>query len=164
MVGFGGRIFNIANENLISTKQVLEVIGSDENLQLHTMGTPIPLFPVIDSKSLVYLMRYRERLKEQIKPTIRSLELKTLNPFTEFMDDDARKMAGKSLNETIGGESNLEFGAFCEGVRQEAVAKLSEEEKKSLDRLGSKLRFSRVYLVNRCSPSYPGSIPGRGKL
>ena len=104
MVGFGGRIFNIANENLMTTKRVLEIIGSNENLQLHTMGTPIPLFSVIDSKSFVFLMRYRERLKEQIKPTIRSLELKALNPYTEFMDDDARKIAGGSLSATIGGE------------------------------------------------------------
>ena len=33
--------------------------------------------------------------------------------------------------------------------------------KKFLDRLGSRLRFS---LVNRCSPSGPGSNPGQCKL
>ena len=54
MVGFGGRIFNIANENLMTTKRVLEIIGSNENLQLRTMGTPIPLFSVIDPKSFVF--------------------------------------------------------------------------------------------------------------
>merc|ERR1711924_409709 len=140
MVGFGDRIFTIANENLISTKKVLEIIGSNENLQLHTMGTPIPLFTVVDSKSFVFLMRYRQRLVEQIKPTIRTLELQTLNPFTEFMNDETRKMAGNSISETIGSESNLEFEAFCEGVRQEAVAKLFVEERESLNRLLNELQ------------------------
>ena len=37
-------------------------------------------------------------------------------------------------------------------------------QKKNLDLLGSRLRLSQNYLVNRCSPSDPGSIPDRRKL
>ena len=40
----------------------------------------------------------------------------------------------------------------------------SWQSKKILDLLGSRLRFSRVYIVNCCSPSDPGSNPGRAKL
>ena len=40
----------------------------------------------------------------------------------------------------------------------------SWRSKKILGLLGSRLRFSRVYIVNRCSSSDPGSIPGGGRF
>ena len=43
----------------------------------------------------------------------------------------------------------------CKNIRRQ-----SWRSKKILDLLGSRLRFSLDYIVNRCSPSDPGSIPG----
>ena len=54
------------------------------------------------------------------------------------------------------------------GFLGQAVAKLETvkagNQKKVLDLLGSRLLRLRLYIVNRCSPDGPGSIPGRRKL
>ena len=49
-------------------------------------------------------------------------------------------------------------------ISSKVIGHQSWQSKNILDLLGSRLRFSRVYLVNCCSPSDPGSIPDRRKL
>ena len=52
----------------------------------------------------------------------------------------------------------------CRSIGCKITSLQSWQSKKSWDSLGSRLHFSRLYVVNRCSSSDPGSIPGRRKL
>ena len=52
----------------------------------------------------------------------------------------------------------------CRSIGCKKTSLQSWQSKKSWDSLGSRLHFSRLYEVNRCSPSDPGSNPGRRKL
>ena len=53
---------------------------------------------------------------------------------------------------------------FCRSNGCKVTSLQSLQSKKCWDILDSRLQFSRVYVVNRCSSGGPGSIPGHCKL
>ena len=74
LVAYGNSVYTISADNIHTTPKVLELLGSDESLQLHTLGQKIPLFQVVDTKAFVFLMRYRNNLAKQIQSTIATLD------------------------------------------------------------------------------------------
>ena len=133
LIAHGNSFVTISNENIHTTNKVLDLIGSDSSLQLHTMGTSIPLFQVDDAKQLVFLMRYRDNLIRQIKPTIATLDLQNLDPLKELEDPDFKS----KVNFDLGGE--FEFDVFLETMRGSERERLSEAQIKVIGDISAKL-------------------------
>ena len=133
LIAHGNSFVTISNENIHTTNKVLGLIGSDSSLQLHTMGTSIPLFQVVDTKQLVFLMRYRDNLVRQIKPTIATLDLQNLDPLKELEDPDFKS----KVNFDLGGE--FEFDVFLETMRGAERERLSEAQIKAIGDISAKL-------------------------
>ena len=85
LVGYHGSYLTIAIDRARPTDKVLELIGSDEQLQINTLGTKIPLRHLVDSRTLVYLMRYRDLAKNKAVINAGSLGLQDLSLASELV-------------------------------------------------------------------------------
>ena len=85
LIAFQMSFFRVANENLRTTNQLLEAIGSDEQLQIHSSGGEIPISEVVGGKTLMFLQRYKHLLEKGTKElSARQLRLQTLEPISNL--------------------------------------------------------------------------------
>ena len=67
LIAYQNTFFKVANENLVTTDKMLEAVGSDEQLQLHSSGGSVPISEVCDAQTLTFLHKYKNLLKTGAK-------------------------------------------------------------------------------------------------
>ena len=60
LIGYHSHFYTISIDRVTPTEKALELIGADGQLQIHTLGSKIPVHQLVDSRTLVYLMRYKD--------------------------------------------------------------------------------------------------------
>ena len=76
LIGYQNQILQVASENVRATSEVLKLIGSDGQLQIHSVGGNAPLTQVVDTKTLMYLMRYQLGM-QNVKGNLKATDVRT---------------------------------------------------------------------------------------
>ena len=140
LVAYQSTFFKVANENLITTDKMLEAIGSDEQLQLHSSGGKVSISEVCDAQTLTFLHKYKNLLETGARGlTIQQLQNLTLEPITKNRLSQSERTTG-----SLGGEGD----AFVELERR--LQSMTEEELRSINKEGrEKLRQALTELRRR---------------
>ena len=119
---------------------MLEAVGSDEQLQLHSSGGSVPISEVCDAQTLTFSHKYKNLLKTGAKGlTIQQLREKTLDPISKIGLSQSERTTG-----SVGGEGD----AFVELERK--LQGMTEEEIRNINKEGrNKLRQALTELTRR---------------
>ena len=125
LIAFQMAFFRVAHENLRTTNQLLEAIGMDEQMQIHSSGGEIPLSKLVDGKTLMFLQRYKHLLDNGAKAlSADQLKWQTLDPISKLQNSQHEHVTG-----SLGGEGDTTFAEIDEKLQQ-----MTEDEKRKLDK------------------------------
>ena len=95
LIAFQMAISRVAHGNLRTTNQLLEAIGSDEQLQIHSSGGVIPLSKIVDGKTLMLPQRYKHLLDNGAKAlSPDQLKWQTLDPIAKLGNPQHEHVTG----------------------------------------------------------------------
>ena len=104
LIGYHGSYFAIAIDRVRSAEKALEIIGADQQLQINTLGSKAPLHHLVDSRTLVFLMRYRDLAKTKGVINARNLGLDNLSLANELVKPGTHK----AIADDLGGEDQFD--------------------------------------------------------
>ncbi len=129
LIGFHNQILQIASENVRATQDVIEMIGCDSQLKINTPGGSLPLSEIVDTRTLLYLIRYKQNMDKNIAPDVKNTSLKK----KEFLQEMEIPENSHFATFILGGEDD--FDKFKNKLTKEEEKRVGKEALSHIENL-----------------------------
>ena len=129
LIGYHSHFYTVSIDRVTPTEKALELIGADGQLQIHTLGSKLPVHQLVDSRTLVYLMRYRDLVEMKKIPDAENLQLDDLSLVKEMEKNEKYRR----LTSDLGGEE--EFEMFFDAFKNSELKLMDADFKSTLENM-----------------------------